>query len=251
MQHEVQRVDVLGVPVACGDTTMILQRVQQWVTSGAARTVLYVNAHCLNTACRDPVYHAILRRGDLVYPDGIGVVWAGRLLAGAQMQKSTGADWIEQFCALAEAQQWRIYILAGRPGIARRARERLLQRHPRLAIVGAYDGFFIEKSEREVLRDIAEQAPHVLFVGMGTPTQEKWLNAYRSQIPVPVCWVIGALFDYVAGVEPRVPTWMNALALEWLWRLLVDPVGKWQRYIIGNPRFIVRVLWQKRQQRRQ
>jgi N-acetylglucosaminyldiphosphoundecaprenol N-acetyl-beta-D-mannosaminyltransferase len=203
----------------------------------------------MNVASRDAIYHTILNRGDLVYPDGIGVVWSGWFLARGRMQKSTGADWIEQFCQLAARHGWRIAIIAGRPGIAHRARERLIERHPELAIVGAYDGFFHEKSQRDVLRELAQTSPHVLFVGMGTPVQEKWIAAYRNALPVRICWATGALFDYVAGVEPRVPTWMNMLALEWLWRLLVDPMGKWQRYIVGNPLFITRVLLQKLGQR--
>lgn len=244
-----ETVDVLGVPVACVATEHILHYVAESIDARQERTIAYVNAHCLNIASRDPRYRSILNQCDLIYPDGIGVVWAGWLLARGRMKKSTGADWIEQFCRLAAHQGWRIYILAGRPGIASRARERLVQRHPTLKIVGAYDGFFIEKSQHDVIRDIAHTTPHVLFVGMGTPIQEKWIAAYRHAMPVPVCWAIGALFDYVAGIEPRVPVWMNILALEWLWRLLVDPLGKWRRYIVGNPLFVARVLQQKLRQR--
>lgn len=245
-----ETVDVLGVQVACVNTEQILEMVATWLNEEQQRTIFYVNAHCLNVASRDAVYRTILNRGDLVYPDGIGVVWAGWFLSQGRMQKSTGADWIDQFCHLAARQGWRIAILAGRPGIARRACEGLTERHPQLAIVGVYDGFFIEQSERDVFHDIVRTAPHLLFVGMGSPTQEKWTAAYRDLLPVRICWATGALFDYVAGVEPRVPAWMNMLALEWLWRLLVDPRGKWRRYLIGNPLFIARVLLQKLRQQR-
>lgn len=240
-----ETLNILGVRIACVTTLQILQTVQTWIHQAERRTITYVNAHCLNMACSIPDYHQILNHVDLVYPDGISVVWAGRLLdSGCQMQKSTGADWIELFCECAATHNWRVYILAGRPGIAHRARENLLRKQPGLQIVGAYDGFFIEKNEREILDDIRETAPHVLFVGMGSPRQELWIARRREELHVPVCWAVGALFDYVAGVEPRVPPWMNRLALEWLWRMLVDPFGKWKRYILGNPLFVYRVLRQ-------
>jgi N-acetylglucosaminyldiphosphoundecaprenol N-acetyl-beta-D-mannosaminyltransferase len=75
---------------------------------------------------------------------------------------------------------------------------------------------------------------------MGTPNQEKWMAQYRGRIPSPLCWVVGALFDVVAGEEHPVPAWMDRLALEWLWRLTRDPRGKWRRVVIGIPEFIIR-----------
>jgi N-acetylglucosaminyldiphosphoundecaprenol N-acetyl-beta-D-mannosaminyltransferase len=245
------QVDVLGVPVACLDVAGMLDLVRRWSFEPARRTILYVNAHCLNTAARDSQYHAILNRADLVYSDGISVVWSARWLDGRRLHKMTGADWIYDFAAWAQAagrhepEGIRIYILAGKPGIAHDASHNLRRMFPDINIVGAYDGFFQEKSQAAVLQDIAQSKPHVLFVGMGTPLQEKWIAEHRDQIAAPVCWAVGALFDYVAGIEPRVPAWMNALALEWLFRMLIDPAGKWRRYLIGNPLFVLRILRQK------
>lgn len=239
-----ESVDVLGVNVACVDVDDILGAVQAWGARPELRTILYVNAHCLNVACGDGYYREILSCADLVYSDGISVVWAGRLLGGCSLQKITGADWIFSFSESAERAGMSCYILAGKPGVAGKARENLLRRYPGLEITGASDGFFIDKSEAEVLKEIEEARPHVVFVGMGTPRQEKWLFERRAQIQAPVCWAVGALFDYVAGIEPRVPGWMNALALEWLWRLMIDPRGKWRRYVIGNPVFLYRVFRQ-------
>lgn len=233
-------VDILGVPIACVGTHDILGLVSVWANDPHPRTITYVNAHCLNTAAATPAYHAVLRQADLVYPDGISVVWASRVLGGQGMQKSTGADWIDWFCRLAVRHGWRIYILAGKPDIARHARDNLLARMPELQIVGVCDGYFQMQPAASVLEEIRRTRPHVVFVGMGTPRQELWVAEHRSALATPICWSVGALFDYVAGAEPRAPAWMNALALEWLWRLLVDPRGKWKRYVLGNPLFVLR-----------
>lgn len=239
-----ERVNVLGVNVACLDVQGVLDLIQDWSERNERRTILYINAHCLNEAFEDSIYHRILNNAELVYSDGISVVWSARFLGGCRLHKMTGADWIFDFCQWAERNSIRTYILAGKPGIANKTKANLLERWTGLKIVGTCDGYFIEKSESDVLEEIAKTAPHVVFVGMGTPVQEKWIASHRDEIQAPVCWAVGALFDYVAGVEPRVPVWLNAIALEWLWRLIVDPGGKWRRYIIGNPLFVSRVVSQ-------
>jgi N-acetylglucosaminyldiphosphoundecaprenol N-acetyl-beta-D-mannosaminyltransferase len=238
-------VNVLGVKVSCLGKQDILQIVFQWAFEERLRVITYVNANCLNVASANSTYHAMLNQADLVYPDGISVVWASRFLGGSKLEKVTGRDWIFDFCELAAACHLRFYILAGAPGVAEQARSNLLARWPALQLVGASDGYFAVKSETQVLQELALAAPQVLLVGMGAPRQEQWLAAHRTEIPAPVCWGVGALFDYVAGVEPAVPAWMNSLALEWLWRLMVDPGGKWRRYLLGNPAFAARLVRQK------
>lgn len=237
--------NLLGIKVNCVGKADILELVDEWAQQRQLRMVTYVNAHCANMACRDPEYRSFLTSADLTYADGVGVVWAGKFLANCQIEKVTGRDWIYDFCRLAEQKGLRIYILAGQPKIAQKASLALWENYPALQIVGASDGFFVYHNESDVLQEIAQCKPQVVFIGMGAGLQEKWMAQHRSQIAAPVCWSVGALFDFVAGVEPPVPAWMNHLALEWLWRLLVDPAGKWKRYILGIPVYISRVVFQK------
>jgi len=240
----VEKLDILGIPVACVTKLHLLAIVTAWACEEERRHVSYVNAHCLNLAARDPSYRAILNQSDLVYSDGKSVVWASHLLGGPQVHKITGRDWIHDLCRCAEQDGLSMYILAGRPGVAEKACRNLLECWPGLKITGCSDGYFITKSEAVVLDELAAQPPHFLLVGMGSPLQEKWIARWRAQIASPVCWSVGALFDYVAGEEAPVPAWMDRVGLEWLWRLMIDPGGKWQRYLIGNPLFVVRILGQ-------
>lgn len=234
-------VDLLGVAVWCGDQQALIHQAVGWATAETPRTLTYVNAHCLNLAAQDAAYRALLNRADLVYSDGIGVVWAAHLLAKVRLHKLTGRVWIEAFCQQAAAAGLSLYLLGGRPGISRRAAENLQGRHPGLQVAGCSDGFF-ESRNAAVLAEIARLRPQVVLVGLGVPAQETWIAAHRSQIAAPVCWAVGALFDYLAGAESPAPAWVDALALEWFWRLLADPRGKWRRYLLGNPAFVVRVL---------
>jgi exopolysaccharide biosynthesis WecB/TagA/CpsF family protein len=241
-----QTITILGVKVYRVGKKQLLEQVGLWCSQkGQLRLVTYVNAHCLNLAQTDPGYQAILNSADLVYADGASVGLAARFLGSASLEKVTGRDWIDDFCRMAVRQGLRVYILAGRAGVAGAARKRLSQAYPGLQIVGARDGFFAERSEAQVLGELARLAPDVLLVGMGAPRQEQWMARWRDRLSVRVCWGVGALFDYVAGLERPVPGWMNALALEWLWRLLMDPRRKWRRYLLGLPLYALRVLRQR------
>ena len=234
--------NILGVNVACTSAQEIIARVTAWTELDEQQTVMYVNAHIINIACQDALFLEILNRADLVWCDGIGVVWAAKILGGCQLEKMTGEDWIYSFCESAERTGLRIYLLAGKPGIAMVAKQNLQNLYPGLKIVGVSDGYFVERNEQSVLKHIKDTQPHVIFVGMGSPVQEKWISSNRDDVSAPVCWAVGALFDYVADVEARAPKWMIASGLEWLWRLILDPSGKWERYLLGNPRFVYRIL---------
>jgi len=238
-------VNILDVNVSCLDIKGIFACVKEWVEGDLRRTILYVNAHCLNIASEETYYRMLLNQADIVYADGISVVWSSRILGGCKLQKNTGADWIEAFCRFAEQESIRIYILAGGVGVAQKAKDNLLKSYPEIKIIGYSDGYFENKSEVQVLSEIRVLSPQVLFVGMGTPHQERWIYEHREEISAPVCWGVGALFDYVAGIESRVPPWMGRVGLEWFYRLILDPVGKWERYIIGNPHFVTRIIRQK------
>ncbi|MGD2158549.1 MAG: WecB/TagA/CpsF family glycosyltransferase [Anaerolineales bacterium] len=238
-------VEILGVNVSCLSLGEILDHVLLWTKQEKARAIYYVNAHCLNVAVQDHAYRTILNSGDLVYPDGISVVWASRLLGACQLEKITGRDWIDDFCSMAKENGIKIYMLGGKPSIVQEARRNLLGKTAELPVVGAHNGYLNGEETEDVVEQINAKRPDVLLVGMGTPLQEKWIYENRNRQRVPVCWTVGAMFNTVAGAEPPVPPLMNALALEWMWRLLLDPIGKWRRYLIGNPLFIYRLLHQK------
>lgn len=239
------KTNILGVEVACLDKVELLATVEGWVAGQEKRTLSYINAHCLNISSQDAEYLKILNQLDLVYCDGIGVVWAGRLLHGVKLYKVTGREWIFDLCAYLERVEARIYILAGRRDVAELAGERLREQFPALNIVGTGNGYFPPERNQAVLAAIEVSKPDILFVGMGVPAQEKWIAAHRGALNVPMCWTVGALFDFVAGIEPGVPRWLDRLALEWLWRLMVNPREKWRRYLVGNPVFLCRILGAK------
>lgn len=204
-----------------------------------AITVMYVNVHCMNVAREDSEYARILDAADLVYCDGTGVRLGARISGQHLPARLTGADWIDDLCRLAVQRQLTLYLLGGESGSAEEAAAVLTKRYAGLRIAGTAAGF--ELNQATVLM-INQTAPDILLVGMGTPTQEKWIAHYRQSLQVPVVWAVGALFDFVSGRLPRGPRILTEHGLEWLCRLAAEPRKLWRRYLIGNPAFFWRVI---------
>jgi len=239
-------VPVLDVPVRAVTRPVLVE----WATSAdracSPATVMYANAHVLNIAFRDSELRAILNQASLVYCDGAGVVLAARLLGRRLPGRMTGADWINPLCAACAETGTSLFLLGSRPGVARRAAQTLERRHPGLVIAGAHHGYLDNPRVCQQAVALANAVrPHILLAGMGTPTQEKWIAAHRHELDAPVVWAVGALFDFVTGVQPRGPRWMLDHGLEWLCRLTSDPRRLWHRYLLGNPLFLLRVLRQR------
>lgn len=232
------RVDVLGVGVDPVDRAGLLDAVAGLVRSGRA-TVAYANVHVLDVAWGDPALRAFLAGADLVYCDGGGVVLGAKLLGRALPERMTGADWIWDLAARAEAEGWRVFWMGGEPGVTASAAAKLQERHPGLAIATEH-GF--QADEGSVVAAMNAFAPHVVLVGMGTPVQERWVARNRAAIAAPVVWVTGATADFVSGKVSRGPKWLHDRQ-EWLARLFVDPRRLWRRYLLGNSRFLARVAW--------
>jgi N-acetylglucosaminyldiphosphoundecaprenol N-acetyl-beta-D-mannosaminyltransferase len=236
---ELPSVRLLGIRIDCLRLRALLDLVSLAAVRRVQLDVLYVNVHCMNVARRDREYAAILDSADMVYCDGTGVRLGARLARLPIPERMTGADWIHDLCRLAVRDNLALYFLGGSPGSAREAAELLTIRYPGLQVAGAASGYGLG---RETLLAIEHASPDILLVGMGTPTQEKWIACHRADLDVPVIWAVGALFDFVNGRIPRGPRWLTEHGFEWLCRLAVEPGKLWRRYLIGNPWFIWRVI---------
>ena len=239
-------VDILGMRVDHVSTVDVLGKVDEYITEGGRKTIMYANVHVINQALGDPALMDMVNRANLIYPDGYGVVLGARLIGKELPPRMTGADWIHDLCRHAVRKGHTLYIVAGEPGTALKAGEVLTGQYEGLKIVGTYDGFFHARGESEELfEDINTKKPDIVLIGMGTPIQEKFTDENRSRMEVPVCWVVGALFDFVAGKARRGPRWMLDNGMEWLCRLVYEPGRMWKRYLVGNSLFLIRILLQR------
>ncbi|MBN2562405.1 MAG: WecB/TagA/CpsF family glycosyltransferase [Phycisphaerae bacterium] len=234
--------NVLGLPIrpltADGLVAWLVNRARL----GARTTVCYANAHTVNLACKDARYRAVLMGSDLLYADGASVVWASRWSERPLPERMTAADYFPRFARRCADSGLSLYMLGGQEGIAEEAAARLQGDSPGLRVVGTHHGYFSAEESNGIVAGINAARADVLVVGMSSPWQECWLAKNAGALNVPVRWCVGALFDYLAGVERRAPAWLCRVGGEWVFRLMVDPVGKWRRYLVGNPMFVVNTL---------
>ncbi|GAB4383900.1 MAG: WecB/TagA/CpsF family glycosyltransferase [Elainellaceae cyanobacterium] len=219
------------------------------LTSTVPKYVVTPNAHHIMMLQHDALFREIYRKAFLSVPDGVPLLWAARILGTPLNGRVNGTDLFEQLCAVAAEKNLKVFLLGGRPGAADKAKEVLQARHPGLNIVGTYcPPYGFEKNPDELAlinAKIHATAPHLLFVGLGAPKQEKWIYAHYQELNVPVSLGIGVSFELVADMVRRAPVPMQKLGLEWLFRLFMEPKRLWQRYILGNPYFVWLVLRQR------
>jgi N-acetylglucosaminyldiphosphoundecaprenol N-acetyl-beta-D-mannosaminyltransferase len=211
--------------------------------SGARRTVGYLNVHVANTASRDGAVRRYLNElCDLVYCDGKGVGLGARLQGLAEPPRMTAADWFPELLATLRDAGLRTLVVAGKPSVADRALATIGILVGGVGEIETHHGYLDGALPESLTRLITEHRPDVVLVGMGTPTQERWVLEHRDAIDAPLVWALGATCDYFAGEQARGPEWLRRAGHEWAARLLADPGRLWKRYVLGNPRFLLRAL---------
>ena len=201
-------------------------------------------AHGLTEARRDPELRRIYNESWLTTPDGMPLVWLGP----RGTERVYGPDLMLAVCEAGRAGGLTHYFLGGAEGVAEELKQKLCARFPGLAVVGTFTPPFrpLEAGELAALRaGIARTRPDVVWVGLGTPKQEKFMAAHWRELDAGVLIGVGAAFDFHSGRMPQAPRWMQRSGLEWLFRLCAEPRRLGWRYLTTNPLFVLRVLAQK------
>jgi N-acetylglucosaminyldiphosphoundecaprenol N-acetyl-beta-D-mannosaminyltransferase len=238
---EIPSFPVLGVRVHAVQINDIIRIVEQWVCQrGAAQYIAVTGMHGISEAQEDSLFRDILQSAGLVIPDGMPLVWLGRFQGHRGMTRRTpGSEVMEEFCR-ATGSKYRHFFYGGVPGVADLLAKAEHERHG-IQIAGTYCPPFrplTPEEEKDVQAMIQDAAPDILWVGLSTPKQEKWMYDHRHTIQVPVMLGVGAAFDMNTGRLKRAPMWMQESGLEWLFRLLMEPRRLWRRYMINGSKFV-------------
>ena len=184
----------------------------------------------------DSLLRGFYDHADLVVVDGRGLLLAGRLLGRPFPGPVGGPALYSELLRRAAARAYGVYLLGARPDIVREAARRLGARTPPVRVVGWHDGYF-EGREREVVMDITRAQPDIIFVGISTPVRERFLDAWRDQLPPCACVPVGGVLDIEAGAVRPAPEWVSRMGLEWLFRVWQEPRRLAIRYARTHPRF--------------
>lgn len=207
-----------------------------------------LNAHCYNIAQKDKAYTEALISSDILLPDGVSVVFAMRFLYGKHFTKIAGADLFFYEMDRLSKSEGKCFFLGSNTETLKRINIQAKQQYPNVKIEyysPPYKDKFTDSDNQQMLTAINNFKPDVLFIGMTAPKQEKWAYEHYDKLEVGHICSIGAVFDFFAGTIQRAPQWMIKIGLEWLYRLLKEPLRMWRRYILGNTKFIISMLSEK------
>lgn len=256
IKHNNGVISVLGICIdncTMSDFLEDIKSVCQTDHPAGLKQYSFVNADCLNKSSQNEAYHQSLKQSTRVFADGIGVRLACLSKGHPLRDNLNGTDMFPRLCQLAAEQQLSIYLLGGEDGIAATTAKNMRQRFPKLNVAGTHNGYFDMKKDSDensaVVDDINQSNADILLVALGAPLQERWLEDNKPQLTCSVGIGVGGLFDFYSNRIKRAPTWLRQMGMEWSYRLLQEPSRMWQRYIIGNPVFILRV-WRENSQLR-
>ncbi len=214
--------------------------------SNAKLNVAFVNAHCVNQFHQDEAYRRSLQTFDVLYADGVGMRIAAKAAGDDLSDNVNGTDLFPVLCEEAAETGVPIFLLGAQRGRADKTARRMALLYPGLNIAGTHHGFFESaEDEQAVIDRINASNANILFVALGVPLQEKWIERNRARLRPSVILGVGGLFDYYSGAIPRAPETLRNNGLEWAWRLAQEPKRLWRRYVVGNLEFLARVAWCK------
>jgi N-acetylglucosaminyldiphosphoundecaprenol N-acetyl-beta-D-mannosaminyltransferase len=234
---------VLGVRVHAVQIPDVVARMSKWISErDRCHFIAVTGMHGVSESQRDPDFKNVLNEADLVVPDGMPLVWLGNRHGHPLRRRVYGPELMQTFCR-ETASQYRHFLYGGMPGVPELL-SGILQKQYGINVVDTYSPPFrpLTPEEDQALIDRIHAAnPDILWVGLSTPKQERWMYEHRSKLRVPVLVGVGAAFDLNSGRTKKAPSWMQERGLEWLFRLSQEPRRLWRRYLINGPEFALGV----------
>lgn len=242
-----QRCNILGVGVSAINMPQALQTVADWINERSPHYICVTPAHAVMDVYRDDNLREIYNHSGLTTPDGMAIVWLLNWYGYSEVERVYGPDLLLAVCAQSVERGYRHYFYGAAPGVAQKLANELQNSFPGLQVVGVESPPFralTPEEDAEAVTKIRSANPDFVWVGIGSPRQERWMCDHLDLLEVPVLVGIGAAFDFLSGNKPQAPLWMQHSGLEWFFRLISEPRRLWRRYI-RYPKFVVLAVLQR------
>ena len=241
-----KRTRILNVPVDMVNAGEALGIFRELMKNGECSLIVTPNSEIIVNAAKDPELKSIIEQADLVIPDGIGLVYASRIMGVPLRERVTGIDFLNTILGYLEENGESIFFLGSKPGdgetlgVAELAAEKMQEKYKNLKIAGTHHGYFKEPDEPEIVKAINDSGADFLCVAMGSPKQEKFVSRWKSTLNVKGAIGVGGSLDVWAGTLKRAPEFYRNHGLEWLYRLIQEP-SRYKR-MAALPLFMIKVV---------
>ena len=235
-----KKVNILGVKVDMIDIAGAADRIMSFFNEERLHTVFTPNSEIIMAAYRDPEFCKMLNSADLLTADGIGVVYASKILKRPINERAAGYDIARRVLEKLNYTEHKLFLFGGKPGVADEAAANLRKEYKELNIAGTRNGYFKPEEEEEIVDQINASGADIVFVCLGAPKQEKWINAHKNELRVKVAMGIGGSLDVFAGRVERAPDFWCKIGMEWFYRLVKEP---WRAgRMLDLPKFAATVI---------
>jgi N-acetylglucosaminyldiphosphoundecaprenol N-acetyl-beta-D-mannosaminyltransferase len=241
------RVNVLGVGISVLNLPAALAAIAAAVRARRKGYICVTGVHGVMEAQADPAFKKILNAAFLCTPDGMPMVWAGKIDGHQQMRRVYGPDLMLDVCAWSETSGAKHFFYGGADGVAELLAQKLREKFPKLQVAGTFTPPFRALNEIEVgdlQKRISESKPDIFWVGLSTPKQEKFMAEFLPRLDATLMIGVGAAFDFHSGRVRQAPRWMQRSGLEWFYRLCREPRRLAKRYFRNNPLFVLKFFGQ-------
>jgi N-acetylglucosaminyldiphosphoundecaprenol N-acetyl-beta-D-mannosaminyltransferase len=241
MEMIMKRIELFNVPMDSATIDETAELIFDRIKMGEFTQHVVVNVAKLVGMQTDAVLRESVADCDLINIDGMGIVWAGRLLGYEIPERVAGIDLFHKLLERAARDCVSVFLLGARQEIIESTAAVVAARYPGIKIAGFHHGYFWNEEER-IIEMIRRSKAQMLFVAISSPLKENFINRWREKLGVSFVMGVGGTFDVVAGRVKRAPKWVRSAGLEWAFRLLQEPQRMWRRYLITNSRFAW-MLW--------
>ena len=232
---------ILGVRIDATSYADATERVLGWAGRGESCYVCCAAVNNVMEALRSPDYRVVMDQADLVTSDGMPLVWMLRRLGARSATRVYGPDLMGLLLEAAGDTGIRVGFYGGTEAVLAGLVSRVIHRFPRLHVAYAEAPPFraiTPEEDRRTIQAIRDAGVRILFVGLRSHKQDRWMHAHKDRVPA-VMLGVGAAFDFLAGSKPQAPNWMQVSGLEWVFRLATEPRRLWRRYLTQNPKFVL------------
>jgi len=245
------RIKIFGVRVDNVDLNEANNRVEEFLKQESIKTIYTPNTEIVMACKEDEKLREIVNSGDLIIPDGIGLIHASNIKNKPLKERVTGFDLSIKILEIANREGYSLYLLGGKDGVAKEAGKNIEKNYPNINIVGYHHGYFKgshigdkdHPEEVAIIDEIVKKKPDIIFVGLGFPKQEIWIEENKDRLPSKVIIGNGGTMDILSGNTKRAPEIFQRLGLEWLYRLIKEPSRIKRQLVL--PKFMLQVLFGK------
>lgn len=241
-----ERINIMGVPVDMVNYEEAMDRFRDFVEKDGVSLIVTPNSEIVVNAGKNEALMDAIKQAEMVIPDGVGLVYASKILGHPLQERVTGIDFLGRALGYLAETGKTAYLFGSKPGIADKAAARMEEAYPGLKIAGTHHGYFKEEEEEEILREINEAAPDLLCVALGSPKQELFVLKYKDRLKAKAAIGVGGSLDVWSGDLKRAPEFYRKHGLEWLYRFIQEP-SRYKR-MAALPLFMLKVIFSDKSQ---